>query len=61
MDKFTVEISTLPLQNMMVVDVFYQFRLFIGDPILLGIFKLRYEVFDISGLGSILFGNSVDE
>ena len=32
--------------NMMLIDVFYQILLFIGDPILLGRFKFGDEVLD---------------
>ena len=52
--------STLPLQNLMLVSVFYQLLLFIGDPILLGVFKLGDEFLDLSGLGAIFFGHFAD-
>ena len=52
--------STLPLQNLMLVSVFYQLLLFIGDPIFLGVFKLGYEFLDLSVLGAIFFGHCAD-
>ena len=41
----------------MLISFFYQFLLVIGDPILLGGFKLGDEVLDLSGLGSIFIGH----
>ena len=61
MTNFTVEMSTFPSQNLMLISVFYQSLLFIGDFILLGGFKLGHEVFDLSILGAILFGHGADE
>ena len=42
---------------MMLISVFYQILLFIGDPILLGGFKLGGEVLDMSVLGDIFIGH----
>ena len=44
----------------MTISFFYHILLFIGDPILLGGFKIGYEVLDMSVLGGICFGNSAD-
>ena len=44
----------------MLIDILYQIILFIGDPILLGRFKLGDEVLDVSGLGSIFSGHGAD-
>ena len=49
-----------PPQNLMLITFFYQLLLFIGDPILLGGFKLGDEVLDMPGLGSIYIEYGVD-
>ena len=51
------DISTLPPQNMMLIAVFHQLLLVIGDPILLGVFKMGDEVLDNSILRDIFFGH----
>ena len=45
---------------MMLISVFYQLLLVIGDPILLGVLKMDDEVLDQSGLGAIFIGHSAD-
>ena len=45
---------------MMMIAVLYQIIMFIGDPILLGGFKLVYEVLDMYGLLTKCFGNGAD-
>ena len=45
---------------MILIDVFYQILLFIGDSILLGGFKLGYEALDLYRVGSKYFGHGVD-
>ena len=42
------------------IAVFCQLLLFIGDPILLGKFKLGDEVLDLSVLGAIFIGHCTD-
>ena len=49
-----------PLQNLMLIAVFYQILLIIGDPILLVGFKMGDEVLGQSVLGSIFVGNGAD-
>ena len=44
----------------MLIPVFYQLFLFIGDPVLLGGFKLGDEVLYLSVPGAIFFGHVVD-
>ena len=44
----------------MMIAVFCQILLVIGDPILLGGFKIGDEVLDQSGLGAIFIGNGAD-
>ena len=44
----------------MLIYVFYQILMVIGDPILFGGFKMSDEVLDQSGLGSIFVGNGED-
>ena len=44
----------------MLIYVFYQILLFIGDPILLGIFKFVEYILDPSGLGAVFIGHSTD-
>ena len=60
MSNLKVEMSTCPPQNLMVIAVLYQILLVIGDPILLGGFKMDDEVFDQSVLGAIFLGNGAD-
>ena len=60
MAKKKVETSTFPPQNLMLIAVFYQILLFIGDPILLGRFTLGDEVLDLSGLGAIFIEHGAD-
>ena len=45
---------------MILFSVFYHILMFIGDPILLGGFKLGDGVLGLSVLGDIFFGNIVD-
>ena len=52
--------SIFPPQNLMLVTVFNQFLLVVGDPILLGGFKMGDKAFDQSGLGAIFLGNGAD-
>ena len=52
---------TLPPQNMILIDVFYQILLDFGDPILLDGLKMGDEVVDQLGLGSIFVGHGADE
>ena len=47
-------------QNMILISIFYQIILFIGDPIWLGGFKLGDEVLDLSVLGTIFIGHGAD-
>ena len=49
--------STLPLQNLILITIFYQLLLVIGDPILLGGFKMGDEVLYQSGLGDVFAGH----
>ena len=42
------------------INVFNNILLVLGYYILLGIFKIGYEVLDMSVLGGICFGNSAD-
>ena len=58
--KFTVDMSTCTPLNLITISVSFQILLFIGYPILLGGFKLEYEVLDLSLLGAIFFGNGTD-
>ena len=44
----------------MLIAVFYQISLFIGDPILLGGLNLVDEILDLLGLGDIFIGLGVD-
>ena len=60
MAKFAVDMRTFPHQNLMMIAFFYYLLLFIGYPILLGVFKLGYEVLDIYWLISKCFGNGAD-
>ena len=60
MSNLKVEMSTCPPQNLMVISVLYQIFLVIGDPILLGRFKMDDEVFDQSVLGAIFLGHGAD-
>ena len=55
-----MEMITLPPQNLMLISVFYHLLLFIGDPILLCVFKLGDEVLGLSGLGTTFIGHSED-
>ena len=50
----------MPTKNLMMIAVFCQLLMFIGDPILLGVFKLGDELLVLSGLGSILTWKGVD-
>ena len=50
MERFKVEKSIIPLGNLMLIYVFCQIVLFMGDYILLIVFKLRDEVLDPSGV-----------
>ena len=52
--------KSCPPQNMMVIAVFYHIPLFKGYTILLGGFKLRNEVLDLSVLEAIFIGHSMD-
>ena len=45
---------------MILISIFYQLLLVIGDPILLGGFKMGDEVLDQYGLRSIFVGHGVD-
>ena len=45
---------------MILVAVLYQFFLFIGDPILLGGFKLGDDTLALSGVGAKYFGRGED-
>ena len=49
-----------PLQNLMLIAVFYQILLFVLYPILLVGFKLGDEVIDLLGLGAIYICHSMD-
>ena len=49
-----------PLQNLMLIAVFYQILLFILYPILLVGFKLGDEVLDLLELGDIFIGQRAD-
>ena len=55
-----MEIRKFPLRNLILIAVFYQILLVIGDPILLDGFKMGDEVLDQSGLQAIFVGNGVD-
>ena len=57
MSMLKAEMSTYPPQNIILIAVSYQIILVIGDPILLGGFKLGDEVLDKSGLGDIFLGH----
>ena len=50
MERFKVEKITIPPGNMILISVFYQAILVLGDYILLGGLKLGYEVLDLSGV-----------
>ena len=52
--------SRWPPQNMILISVFYQLLLLIGDPIWLGWFKLGDEVLDLLVLGAIFIGDYAD-
>ena len=54
------EMNTLPPQNMMLIAVFYNLPLVIGDPILLCGFKIGDKVLDQLGLGAIFIVHSSD-
>ena len=43
---------------MMLISILYQLLLIIGDPNLLGGFKLGDEFLDMSGLGAIFLGTA---
>ena len=58
--KLTVEMRRCPPKNMMPIAVLYQILLFLGDPILLGGFKLSDEVLVMLVLGAILIGHNED-
>ena len=60
MFNLKAEMITFPPQNMMLIDVLYQLLMVIGDPILLGGFKMGDEILDKSLLGSILVGPGAD-
>ena len=60
MFNLKAEMITFPPQNMMLIDVLYQLLMVIGDPILLGGFKMDDEVFDQSVLGAIFLGHGAD-
>ena len=60
MAKFTVDNSTYPPLNMMLVSIFYQILMFIGYPILLGGFKLGDDTLALSGVGAKYFGRGED-
>ena len=47
---------TYPPQNTMLIAVFYQLLLFIGDHIFWGSFKLGDEAVDLSGVNAKYFG-----
>ena len=45
---------------MILINAFYKILLIIGDPILLCGFKIGEYVLDLSGMGAIFFGHSLD-
>ena len=45
---------------MMLISVFYQLIMFIGDPIFLVRFKVDDEFLDLLGLGAIFIGHGAD-
>ena len=53
MAKKIVEMRRFPPKHLMLIAIFYQLLMFIGDPIVLVRFKLGDEVLDILGLGAI--------
>ena len=57
MAKFKVEMIKLTLKNLMLITIFYQLLLVIGDPIFLGGFKMGDEVLYQSGLGDVFSGH----
>ena len=60
MSDLKANMSTFSLKNMMLISVFYQLLLVIGDPILLSGFKMGDEVLDQLVLGAIFIGNGTD-
>ena len=60
MARFKVDQSTIPPGNMMLIYVFYEFLLFLGDPILLGRFKLRCEFLGLSVVDAKYLGCRAD-
>ena len=58
--KFKLEQITIPLGNIILVSVFYQLLMVLGDSILLEGLKLGFEVLDILGLDAILSGCRAD-
>ena len=60
MSNLNAVMSTCPPLNLILISVFYQLLLVIGDPILLGVLKMDDEVLDQSGLGAIFIGHGAD-
>ena len=44
------EKSTRPQGNLILVEIYYQIIMIIGDSVLLGGFKIGYEVLDVFGI-----------
>ena len=59
MSNFNAEMSTCPPRNLIMITFFYQILLVVGDPILLGGFKMVYEILDQLVLVSISVGHGV--
>ena len=53
---YKIEKTDIPQRNMVLIYVFYQILLIIGESILLGRLKLGDEVLDVSGGDTIFTG-----
>ena len=61
MSKTKAENSTIPLGNIIQIYIFYQISMILGDSVLLGGFKIEYEVLDIYGVDTKYIESISDE
>ena len=52
MSKTKAYKSARPPENLILISVFYQLIMFLGEYVLLGGLDIRYEFLDVSGVGN---------